>query len=125
MAYFAPDKRKVLKIIFELTAEKPYSDFFEVENRIPQEWKLKGCGTQNIQNVLVDLYREGMIGTSPEHRQYFLEGREIKNRSFFLSQKGRGELSPWALKHWQIIVGFLVSIATIVTAVYTALEYYK
>lgn len=124
MAYFEPDKRKVLEMISELTYEKPYTGF-EVQERIPQEWKLKGCGTQNIINVLVELYREGLIQTTSGNEENFIEGREIQGRSFFLSPSGRKELKHWLIRNWLIIVGFLVSIATIVTAIYTALEYYK
>lgn len=112
-------------MVSELCYEKPYTGFSEVEERIPTEWKLKGCGNQNIVNVLVELYREGWIQTTTGNDESFIEGREIKGKSFFLSSKGREELRPWFIRNWQVVVGFLVSLATIVTAVYTALEYYK
>ncbi len=125
MTYFNPDKRKVLKIISELTYEKPYTDSSEIEKCIPQEWKLKGCGTQNIVNVLVELYRDGWIQTTSGNKENFIEGREIQGRSFFLSPTGRNELKIGLFRNWPVVVGFLVSVATIVTAIYTALEYYK
>lgn len=125
MAYFEPNKKKVLKMIAELTYEKPYTDFPEIESHIPRKWKVDGCGTQNIVNVLVELYRGGLIKTTLGNEDSFIEGREIRGKPFFLSPKGKEELRPWLLQYWPIIVGFLVSVATIVTAVYAALEYYK
>jgi len=124
MGYFAPNKRKVLSIIFELTSEKPYTGYAELESHIPQKWKLRGCGTQNLINVIVELYREGLLEATEGNRQSFLEGRDITGRDFFLSYEGRRAMRPWPLRHWQIIVGILVSVATVVTAIYTALEYH-
>jgi hypothetical protein len=125
MSYFSPNKRKILKIILDLTLEKPYADFHEVESKIPKSWRLKGCGTGNIQKVIVNLYREKLIESAGENHRSFMEGREIGNKSFFLSLAGRNELKPWAQRNWQVVAGFLVSVATITTAVYAAMQYYK
>lgn len=123
--YFRPKKKDILGLIETLTIEKPYTGISEIEERIPSKWRLKGCETQNIVNVLVDCYRDGLIQTTSINRDDFLEGREIKGKSFFLTPAGKNELRFWLVRHWQLVTGILVSSATITTAIYSALEYYS
>ncbi|QQS61247.1 MAG: hypothetical protein IPN70_05170 [Candidatus Moraniibacteriota bacterium] len=126
MSYFELDTIQVLRIIEELTKEKAYTDATELQNAIPKKWKLEGCGTGNITNALAHLYREGYIdGMTGEAREVLLEGREIKNQSFFLTPKGREKTKNWFVRNWQIIMGFLVSLATIFTALFTGLMYFS
>lgn len=126
MSYFELDTKKTLGLIDELTKEKPYTDAVELLNNIPNDWKLQGCGTGNVTNKVSNLYREGFIDATTEESKHILrEGREIQNQSFFLTPRGRDQMKNWFVRNWQGVVGFLVSVATICTALYTALLYYS
>lgn len=126
MNYFEQDKIQILRIIKELTREKPYTDANELREAIIEKWELEGFGTGETTNGVVNLYREGYIdGMTREAREVLLEGREIKNQSFFLTPKGREKTKNWFVRNWQIMVGFLVSLATIFTALFTGLMYFS
>lgn len=124
MAYYYVNSRKLLKMISILTVEKTYTNQDEVYQNIPQKWRIDGCGTGNMETALVKLYRSGMIATADKDLEFF-EGTKTKGKLFFLTEKGLNELKPWILRRWQFIFAFVVSSATIVTAVYAALDYYK
>ncbi len=126
MGYFRPNKREILRIIKRNTIEKEYTDTNEVLDAVPRKWKLKGCGYGNIRKTLFELLRDGFIATAEKDGGFLLESNPFnENRRFFLAYKGEHELRPWLMKNWQIVVGFLVSLATIVIAIFNILNFFK
>lgn len=113
MSYFKPDNKKILKLIRELTLEKPHTDQNEVCQKIPQRWKLAGCGTGNVQNTLVDLYRKKLIATAT-FDPLFYEGTYTNNKLFHLTDKGEQELKAWYQKRkfWIFIFLGITALAT-------------
>ena len=113
MAYFDPDNKEILKVIQSITIEKPYTCQKLVYSAIPKSWKLKGCGTGNLQNCLVRIYRKEFIATAAFDPAFF-EGTYVGSKIFHLTEKGRRELLPWFKKPriWSFIFAAITALAT-------------
>lgn len=113
MSYFAPNEKSVLRIIKRITLEKPYTHSKQVFEAVPKKWKLNGCGTGNIDNCLVQLYRKGFITTASQDLAFF-QGTYVGNKIFHLTPKGDEKLQPFYRK-----VNFWFFIFTAITAIST------
>lgn len=113
MAYFDPNDKEILKIIRSLTIEKPYTSQKLVYSAIPKSWKLDGCGTGNLQNCLVRIYRKEFIATATPDPAFF-EGTYVGNKIFHLTERGKQELLPWFRKPkiWSFIFAAITALAT-------------
>lgn len=122
--YFRPNERKVLKIIKELTREKIYTDAGEIMSKKPKEWT--GCGTGNIQNALIELFKNGNIVFRDVKNIFDLQKNysDMQNTPLSITKKGEEYLRPLVIRHWKPVIGILVGLATIWTAVVLTLEFF-
>lgn len=127
MSYYQPNSEQLIEIIVSLEETKSTVNFGDLENAIPKQWRLNGCGTGNLQKAISDLFKRGYIDSAEQDRETFRLGQEMKfgNRPFFLTPLGYNQTKPFYIKYWQVAVGLLVSIGSIVTAIYTVFTYYK
>jgi hypothetical protein len=114
MSYYQPKDKAILKLIKRISVEKPYTHLKGVCSVVPKDWKLRGCGTGNIQNCLVQLYRRGFIATA-EHDPAFYEGTYVGSKIFHLTPKGYEELIPFYLKpnFWIFLFSAITAISTL------------
>jgi len=122
--YFRPNERRVLKIIKVLTQEKIYTDGAEIMSKKPKEWT--GCGTGNIQNALAELFKNGNIVFRGVENIFDLQKNysDIQNIPISITEKGEKYLRLWVVRYWKIIIGIVVSLATIWTAIILTLDFF-
>ena len=125
MTYFRPNHRKVLRLIKEISEEVGYTDSVVLCSSLPQKWRLEGCGTGNIKNCLIQLNRRGFILPYSKTPDYTGAMVSEENQSFYITEKGERQLKSWLIRYWQPTTALLVSIATIVIAIYTVFSYYQ